>query len=151
MALTWNDVVAEMKAVSEGGFIATVGDDGRPHLAWVSFGHRDDGTIVLTTFRSSRKGRNLLAAAGGPVAVHLPEGNHPQIFLRAEARLVTDPVEQQALWEAKLLPYDPAMFFGTWDNPEVLFVVLTPTYASVQRALGQAPEVWRRDARASAG
>ena len=143
MALAWSDVVAEMKAVSDGAFIATTGADGRPHLAWVSFGHRDDGTMVMSTFRSSAKARNLLAG-NHHVAIHLPEGNHPQIFVRAEARLVDDMVEQEALWNARLLPYDPASFFGTFDNPEVLFVVLTPVYASVQRALGRAPEVWRR-------
>jgi general stress protein 26 len=137
----WDEVASEVAGISPGAFLATTGADGRPHLAWVSLGHRDRELVVFT-YRTSRKGRNLLDG-NGHVALHWPEGSHAQVFVRARARVVDDAAERHALWDAQLMPYDAAGFFGTADNPQLLMVVLTPVYASVQRALGQPPATWR--------
>lgn len=141
MTLTWDEVEHELRTMATGAFVATVGPDGRPHLAWVALGYHE-GELVFFTFRSSRKGRNLLGG-DGHVALHGPEGDHAQVFVRAQARLVDDPAEVRALWDAQLMPYDPSGFFGSPTNPELLVVALRPVYASVQRALGRAPETWR--------
>lgn len=139
--MDWGEVEQELRSIASGAFVATVGPDGRPHLAWVALGYRD-GELVFFTFRSSRKGRNLLGG-DGHVALHAPEGNHAQVFVRAVARVVDDPAEVRALWDAKLMPYDASGFFGSSDNPELLVVALRPVYASVQHALGRPPDTWR--------
>jgi general stress protein 26 len=138
--MDWSEVVETCRAIAPGAFLATVGDDGRPHVAWVGLAFGADD-LTMATHRRTRKARNL--AANSRVALHWPLGNHPQVFMRANARLVTDPDEISARWEAGGFPYDLAAFFGGPHNPELVFAVLAPTHASVQRALGQPPEVWR--------
>jgi hypothetical protein len=109
-------------------------------VVWVglAFGDRD---LTMATHRRTQKARNL--TANGQVALHWPLGNHPQVFMRATARVLADPDEVAVRWSAGGFPYDLASFFGSPDNPELLFAVLSPTRASVQRAFGQRPEVWR--------
>jgi general stress protein 26 len=138
--MDWSELSETCRAIAPGAFLATVGADGRPHVAWVglAFG---DAELTMATHRRTRKARNL--AANPRVALHWPLGNHPQVFMRADARLVTDSGEIASRWRAGGFPYDLAAFFGTPDSPEFTFAVLTPSHASVQRALGQPPEVWR--------
>ena len=108
--------------------MATVQADGRPHVAWVAIGFGDE-SLWAATYASSQKARNLRHRQD--VALHWPERPDRLIFMRATARLVVDPDEIERLWASELLPYDLAGFFGSVDNPELLFVELKPYRASV--------------------
>jgi general stress protein 26 len=138
--MRWEEVVEVCRSIAPCAFLATTGADGRPHVAWVglAFGETD---LTMATHRHTRKARNL--AANPQAALHWPLGNHPQVFMRAEARVLDRPDEIATRWAAGGFPYDLAAFFGSPDNPELVVAALSPTRASVQRALGQPPEVWR--------
>ena len=138
--MRWPDVVEVCRAIAPGAFLATTGADGRPHVAWVGLAYGETD-LTMATHRRTQKARNL--AANPQAALHWPLGNHPQVFMRADARLLTDPAEVADRWAAGGFPYDLAAFFGSPDSPNFTFAVLSPTRASVQRALGQPPEVWR--------
>lgn len=126
--LAWSDFVATCTSLSEGAFMATTHADGRPHLAWVmpGFGHE---TMWIATFRNSQKAVNL--ANGSDVAMHWLQRPDALVLARATARLVDDPAESSRLWDEGAVPYDPAAFFGTKENPLLLFVELTPTVISI--------------------
>lgn len=137
--LTWDEVVAHSTEAGHGAYLATVGPDGRPHVAWVSLGHRPE-RLWFSTFRSSRKGRNL--RHGGEVAVHWAQAPERLLFARAEVRVVEDRAESDALWDGGVLPYDLGGFFTGKDDPELQFVELRPTHVSLRRLDGTNPRVW---------
>jgi len=123
--------------------MATTQADGRPHLAWVGIGFAADERLWTATFAGSQKARNL--RDNQQVALHWPEQPDQLIFMRASARLVDDPNEVRQLWADKVLPYDPALFFGSVDNPDLLYVELTPSSASVHDGdPASAPARWKR-------
>lgn len=126
--LSWEQLETECRAVADGAFMATVQADGRPHVAWVGIGFRPQ-RLWTATYRNSQKANNL--AHRRDVALHWPERPDRLIFGRAQARLIDDLDEQRHLWDAHVLPYDQVAFYGTWDNPELLFIELTPTRFSV--------------------
>ena len=77
----------------------------------------------------------------------LAEGREPAHLARGRVGLAREPraprvrpgdatagrrrPESDELWDAGILSYDPALFFGTKDNPELLFVELTPTRIAI--------------------
>lgn len=126
--ISWDDVRAACQALADGAFLATVQADGRPHVAWVGIGF-GPRTMWTATYRSSQKARNLRHRRD--VALHWPERPDRLVFGRARARLVDDADEQRRLWDEQVLPYDQVAFYGTADNPELLFVELVPTRFSV--------------------
>lgn len=127
-ALTWKQLEAECRSVADGAFMATVQADGRPHVAWVGIGFGSQ-TMWTATYRSSQKANNLRHRSD--VALHWPERPDRLVFGRARARLVDDVDEQRHLWDHRVLPYDQVAFYGTPENPELLFIELTPTRFSV--------------------
>lgn len=138
--MDWDKVVAECTDAADGTFMATVGPDGRPHVAWVGIGFAT-GSLWTATHRSSQKAKNL--RAGSEVALHWPEQPTRLIFIRACARLVNDPEESGDLWDRGVLPYDPATFWESKHDPELQFVELTPYRASIHRGdPAQPAEVW---------
>ena len=139
--LTWEEVVAGCREVGDGAYLSTVGADGRPHVAWVSLGYTDE-KIWFSTFRSSQKGVNLRTTP--EVALAWPESPERLVFGRATQRLVDVGPESDELWDAGILSYDPALFFGTKDNPELLFVELTPTRIAIGSLIApdDPPRVW---------
>lgn len=76
----------ERAAVSRNYWIATVGDDGRPHVMPV-WGLWLDGRVYFSTDPSSRKGRNLRARPD--VVVHLESGDDV-VIIEGVAEAVTD-------------------------------------------------------------
>lgn len=112
-------------------------------MAWVGIGFADDERLWTATYASSQKGKNL--KPGGPVALHWPEQADRLVFVRATARPVTDADEVRRRWDERVLPYDQEAFYGSPENPELLFVELTPTRASIGGAdPAVAPRIWRR-------
>ena len=139
--LSWDELVAACTELGDGVFLATVQADGRPHVAWVGIGF-GDGCLWTATYADSQKARNLRHK--GDVALHWPERPDRLIFMRATARLVVDRDEIERLWADQVLPYDLAGFFGSVDNPELLFVELIPYRASVHDGdPSHAAQQWR--------
>ena len=141
-SLTWSELRATCTEASDGAFLATVQEDGRPHLAWVGVGFTGYERLWTATYASSQKAKNLHHERR--VALHWPEGADQLIFMRATARLVKDADEVQRVWDDDVLPYDQEAFYGSADNPELLFVELLPTVASVHSGdPGERPRRWR--------
>ena len=140
VGMTWDELVATVTSVGDGVFLATTGGDGRPHVAWVMPGWADE-RMWITVFADSQKATNLRHCADAAMTcAATPEAN---VLIRATARLVTDTEEVSLLWNGGVLPYDPTTFFSGPDDPQVQFVELVPTHASV-RVLGPGPvRRWR--------
>ena len=126
--LDWESVRTECTGVADGAYLATVRSDGHPHVAWVGIGF-DADVMWTATYASSQKAKNLRHEPR--VALHWPERPDRLIFMRATARLVDDPIECRTLWDRHVLPYDQEQFYVTADNPELLFVELTPVTVSI--------------------
>jgi general stress protein 26 len=140
--LDWNDLEKLCVDLADGAFMATVQADGRPHVAWVGIGFGDQ-RMWTATYASSQKAKNLRHRLD--VALHWPEHPERLIFARATARLIDDPDERSWCWEQGLLPYDQELFYGTKDNPELLYVQLTPSRVTLHGGdPATPPRVWRR-------
>jgi general stress protein 26 len=140
--LTWAQVAADCADLGGGAFLASVQADGRPHVVWVSLGYGDEGRLWLATFGHSQKAQNLRHSPA--VALHWPERPDRLAFARATARPVDDRAESDRLWDAGVVPYDPADFFGTRDNPDLLFVELALTRVTFRSLFDPTgpPRVW---------
>ena len=134
--ITWEEFAAVCSSLDEGVFAATVQADGRPHLAWVMPGW-DGDRLWFATFASSQKAHNLRHQA--EVSLHWPQRPDAIAFCRATARLVADVEESNRLWDSGVLPYDLGNFFSGKEDPDLLFVELTPTLASVNSLDPTAP------------
>jgi general stress protein 26 len=128
--LDWNTVRTACTSIADGAYLATTRHDGHPHVAWVGIGFDANAETMWTaTYRSSQKAKNL--RHDHRVALHWPERPDQLIFMRAVARLVDDADERRSLWDRTVLPYDQEQFYGSADNPELLFVELTPVVVSI--------------------
>jgi general stress protein 26 len=136
--MEWSEVVAAAEELGWPVYLGTVGDDGRPHLAVVAPGFAG-GSLWFATRRGSRKLANLAAQAD--VVLHWAVGGDGpgELFLRGVATIHDSAAARHRLWEEAGLPYDPAAFFGSPDNDDVVFVEVAPTFA---RLLG--PDFVRR-------
>jgi general stress protein 26 len=139
--LSWADVVSGCADLGGGVYLASVGADGRPHVAWVSVGYGDE-CLWFSTFGDSQKVKNLRHATA--VSMHWPERGDRLAFARGTARLVTDRAESDQLWDDGVLPYDPAAFFSGKDDPLLQFVQVVPrrvTFRSLFEPTAP-PRVW---------
>lgn len=88
---------AEWRAfLSEGtrtGKLATTRKDGRPHVAPVWFVLDGDGKIVLTTWATTVKGRNLRRDPRAALAVDEPSPPYPSVVVEATATISEDPAD----------------------------------------------------------
>jgi general stress protein 26 len=125
--------------------MATVRPDGEPHLAMVSPGFFDD-LVVVTTSAASVKTRNLRAGSG--VMLHWivrEETGDDMLLVRGEPRLVDDARRRRELWASECMPYALADYYLGPDDPDLAWVEIAPTYASLHRNMGaDGREVWRR-------
>jgi general stress protein 26 len=103
-------------------YLGTVDARGRPHVSVVAPGFTE-GSIWFATRQSSKKFRNLSVDASA--AFHWPVGNQQapgELVARGTARTYTSASDRRRLWEAGVLSYDPAGFFGSPDNEDLAFV-----------------------------
>lgn len=140
--MTWDEFVQAARAINWITYLATAGTDGRPHVAPVSLGFTE-GTTWFATHGTSRKARNIRQNPN--VAFHWPvgDGGPGELFARGTA-VVHDTMEaRHRLWAELDMAYDPALFFRSPDNPNLVFVETEVGYASL---LGPdfKREVWRR-------
>jgi PPOX class probable F420-dependent enzyme len=70
--------------------VATVDPDGRPQLS-VVWAKRDGDTLVFSTLRDRRKGRNLARDPSIAVLVTNPETPYEYVEIRGTAEVVDDP------------------------------------------------------------
>ncbi len=131
-ALAWNDVASQLTGLAH---VATASADGAPHVAVVA-PVLEGGELWIFTLRSSRKARNL---AANP-RISLMWRPRAEIYLTASAELVDSADDKARLWARPDLPFDPAGFFGTPDNPDFVLVRVTPRRAMVMGPTGRA--VW---------
>lgn len=136
--LTWEEVADAAEAISWVTYVATVRPDGSPHLAVVAPGLAEEGRIWFATRRQSRKYRNLIA--NGETAFHWPvtTGSGPgELFAAGVALLHDTDSARRRLWN-QVVPYDMTNFWGSPDNPDLVFVEST-----VRRATLVGPEFTR--------
>jgi general stress protein 26 len=129
--MNWEELTEAAVAISWVTNLATADDAGRPHVAAVSVGFTQE-RVWFASRGSSRKIRNL--HLNQQVALHWPvvTGTGPgELFMRGTARLHDSEEARRRLWTEANLAYDPAAFFQTPDNPDLVFVEIAPTYASL--------------------
>jgi len=139
LPLTWEELADAAEAISWVTHVATVGRDGRPHVAVVAPGLPEEGRLWFATRRQSQKARNLVA--NGEVAFHWPvtTGSGPgELFARGVARIHDTDESRHRLWN-RVLPYDMTTFWGSPDNPDLVFVETRLT-----RAVLVGPEFTKR-------
>ena len=130
-ALTWEEVADAAEAISWVTHVATVGRDGRPHVAVVAPGLAESGRIWFATRRGTQKHRNLVA--NGEISFHWPvtTGSGPgELFVRGVARIHASEAARHRHWN-RVVPYDMTTFFGSPENPDLVFVEVTVTSASL--------------------
>lgn len=129
--LAWSEVVEAADAISWVTYVATVGRDGRPHVAVVAPGLAEEGRIWFATRRGTRKHHNLIG--NGEIAFHWPvaTGSGPgELFARGVARLHDTDQARRQYWN-RVVPYDMTRFWGTPDNRYLVFVETRVSYASL--------------------
>lgn len=130
--LSWSDIASQLTGLAH---VATASADGEPHVAVVAPVLEGDGLWIFT-MRSSRKARNL--AANPRMSLMWRPG--AEIYVTADAELVGSADDKARLWARSDLPFEPAGFFGTPDNPDFVLVRVTPRRAVVMGPTGRA--VW---------
>jgi general stress protein 26 len=139
LPLTWEEFADAAESISWVTHVATVGRDGRPHVAVVAPGLSEEGRLWFATRRRSQKAHNLVA--NGEVAFHWPvtTGSGPgELFARGVARIHDTDEARRRLWN-RVLPYDMTTFWGSPDNPDLMFVE-----TRVTRAVLIGPEFTKR-------
>jgi general stress protein 26 len=140
--MEWDEVVDAATSISWVVAFATAGGDGRPAVSFVAPGFAD-GRIFVGTRPSTRKVRNL--AQNAAVSMHWPvtTGGPGQLFVRGTGVVRSTPERKQAIWNNGGWNYDLAQFFQSIDNPDLVFIEVVPSYASL---LGPdfETQVWKR-------
>jgi general stress protein 26 len=143
VTMPWSAVVDAATASGWTTYVGTADADGRPHVAVVAPGFTD-GTVWFATRASSKKCRNLRANAA--VAFHWPiQGSEADGELAAwgTATIHDGADERHRLWDADVLPYDLSGFFGSADNPDLVFVEVSVRRARLQTQ--HEARVWSTD------
>lgn len=121
--MQWSDVTAHLTGLAN---LATATAQGDPHVS-VVMPLLDGDVLWVFTRRSSGKARRI--AANPRVALMWRPGAESYVYGTAE--LVADLDTKRALWARTDLPFDPAGFFGTVDNPDHVLIRITPQRAVV--------------------
>lgn len=139
--MEWSEFGEAAAAISWVAYLGTVDAAGNPHVSVVSPGLGTEGIIWFATRISSRKYRNL--SADPRVAFHWPVGGQGpgELIAHGAASTHAEQDDRDRLWEAGVLAYDPAGFWGSKDNPDLAFVEVAVARA---RLLGPdfVPRVW---------
>jgi general stress protein 26 len=127
-AITWDDLREQLTGLVH---VATSTPDGRPHVAVVMTGVEGD-VIWFLTRTSSGKAANL--RANPRIAMMWRPG--PEAYVSGEAEVIDDVDTKRRVWNGGILPYDPAEFFGTPEDPGVVAVRVRPVSATSMVADG---------------
>ena len=131
--MDWYDVVDAARSISWVTAFSTAGGDGRPAVSFVAPGFADNKVFVGTR-PTTRKIRNL--AENAHVSMHWPvtTGGPGQLFIRGTAVVRSTPEAKKAIWNNGGWSYDLSQFFQAVDNPDLVFIEVHPTYASLMGA-----------------
>ena len=121
--MEWSNVTAHLAGLAN---LATSSADGDPHVS-VVMPVIDDAVLWIFSRAGSGKARRI--ADNGRVALMWRPG--AEAYLYGTAELVHDLDTKRALWARTDLPFDPAGFFGTVDDPDHVLIRITPTRAVV--------------------
>jgi PPOX class probable F420-dependent enzyme len=114
------------------GKLATVGSDGRPHVAPVWFDVDDDGSLVFNTGRATVKGRNLTRDPRASLCVD--DQRPPFSFVVVEGVVeISDDLEEVRRWAGRIggryMGTDRAEEYGARNGvPGELVVRLRPEH-----------------------
>lgn len=121
--MIWHDVVPHLSGLAN---LATSSPTGDPHVSVVM--PLIDGD-TLWIFARADSGKAMRIGANGRVALMWRPG--PEAYVYGTAELVHDLDVKRALWARTDLPFDPASFFGTVENPDHVMIRITPNRAVV--------------------
>ena len=140
--MDWRELVDAAEAISWTTYLGTVSGDGRPHVSVVAPGFTD-GSVWFATNRGSKKLRNLRENPGA--AFHWPvgQGGPGELVASGSARIHDSAGDRRRLWDARVLGYDMAAFFGSADNSSLVFVEVLVESARLLGP-GHTAERWRR-------
>jgi len=136
--LAWADVAALLDGAGP-AHVATVGADGAPHVAILWAGVEEGHLWCMTT--ATAVVADQLAAR--PAIAMVWTGNGAETYVWGRAVLERDQATKERVWYSGLLPFDPAAFFGSPEDPSVLLVRVVPERATVLRTLVTGPSVQR--------
>jgi general stress protein 26 len=144
--MKWDEFAAAAAATSWVTYLGTIDAAGRPHVSVVAPGFTP-GSVWFATRRSSKKFANLVANPA--VSFHWPVGNHDapgEVIAQGRAQALTSTEDRLRVWDAGVLPYDLSAFWGSAENPDLVFVEVEVDRA---RLLGAdfVPQRWRRSDR----
>jgi PPOX class probable F420-dependent enzyme len=136
--MTPEEILAYVDEAPRTAHLATVREDGRPHVApiWVTV---DRGEIVFTTWHTSLKGRNI--ARTGQAALCIDDTADGSSYVSIEGTVTMDPDPTQSRqWATtlggKYMGVDRAEEFGQRKGIEGEYVCrLRPTHMSGMRGV----------------
>lgn len=98
--MTAQEILAYIDEKPRTAHIATVREDGRPHVSviWIA---RDGEDIVFTTWHTSVKGRNLARTGQAALSVDDIADNSSYIAIEGTVTIDPDPA-QSRMWAAKI-------------------------------------------------
>ena len=140
--MQWAEIAQQAATNSWVTAFSTVGEDGRPHVAFVSPGLANEGHAYVATWKQTRKAANV--AATQQVAMHWPvgDGSLPPVFMRGIGTLHDDPSEMEALWKKGGFSWDLDQFFpGGFTNKDLVMIDVEVSYVSTHTIDG--PVNWR--------
>jgi len=136
--MTDKEILAYIDEKPRTAHIATVRDDGRPHVSviWIV---RDDDEIVFTTWHTSVKGRNLARTGQASLSLDDMSGGSSCVAIEGKVTIDPDPAQSQ-LWAAKLggkyMGKDRAEEFGKRNGvPGEVVCRLRPSRMSGMRGI----------------
>jgi general stress protein 26 len=121
--MNWTDVTEHLTGLAH---LATVTPGGRPHVA-IAGAVVDGGLLWFGTRASSGKARNI--AVNPEVAMMWSPA--AEVYVQGVAELVDNVPEKRRMWNSGIFPYDLAMFFGSPENEDFVFVRVRPQSATV--------------------
>lgn len=86
------------------GSVATVREDGRPHVVPVWF-VVEDGDVVFTTWHTSVKAQNLARDGRAALTVDLPEPPYAYVMVEGPVTIIKDPAESRRVATAAAARY----------------------------------------------
>ncbi len=118
--------------------LATVSEDGKPWVRFVSPKISEDMTLRVATFASSRKIQHIVR--NPEVHLTVGKGNPPEMVylqIQGRAQATDEKAERNALWTEGLGAY-----FQGPDDPEYRVLIIRPYRIEVNVPGSPSPEIW---------
>jgi general stress protein 26 len=131
--MDWAEFVEAATAINWLTYVGTADVAGRPHVSVVAPGF-SEGSVWFATRKESKKLRNI--AENPQVGFHWPVGaGGPGELAAWGTSVMHSGSERDRIWNSGIFRYDLAQFFGSPDNPALVFVEV-----SIDRARLMGPD-----------